>query len=94
MITIANYKKDLILDWLEEECFKRQLSPIYLDYGIVHKLLVNLGGMSEEEYLQTQNQWLDDAMNHRVSYHNYNSKIRLNNLINNLETVKYLEQVQ
>lgn len=92
MIAVANYKKALIVDWLEEECWKRQLSPIYLDYDLVHKFLVNLGGMSEEEYLNIQNQWLDDEMNHRVSYHNYNSEFRLDNLINSLKAVKWIEQ--
>lgn len=92
MITVTNYKKALILDWLEEECWKRQLSPIYLDYDLIHKFLVNLGGMSEKEYIQVQKQWLDDEMNHRFSYHNYNSKFRLNNLISSLKAVKCIEQ--
>lgn len=92
MATLNNYKKALILDWLEEECLKRKLSPIYLEPDLVHKLLVNVGGMTETEFIQTQNHWLDDEMNHRVSYHDYGSEIRLNNLVNNIKAIDYLEQ--
>lgn len=91
-VTLDNYKKSLILDWLEEECLKLNLSPIYLDYDLVHKLLVNVGGMTETEFIQTLNQWLEDEMNHKVAYHDYSSEIRLNNLVNTIKAITYLEQ--